>query len=149
MPAHSRQGDHKKKFYASAKISRELWSCKQMYIIRDHAGYYKIGISCDPHKRMAQMQTEHALPLEMIYATGGVSAHMRGLEKEYHEILASHGLRMNGEWFDLSDEMLDNVLEWIAEDWEQICINAPSWYTSESKKTVYIEYKRTMSRYAA
>ena len=122
-------------------------SWKVLYIIKDYAGYYKIGHAMKGRVgwRLSDFQTAHALPLELVYVSKYESPVMHGLEKEIHEILESHGLRMNGEWFDLSDEMLENVIEWIKEDEEKLTTGTGE----EEQGTVSFEYEKTLSRYAA
>lgn len=119
-----------------------------LYIIKDYAGYYKIGHAMKgrPRCRVRELQTAHALPLELVYVSDYESPVMHGLENEIHKILESHGLRMNGEWFDLSDEMFENVIEWIKEDEEKLTTGEG---VDDECGTVSFEYKKTLSRYAA
>lgn len=67
-------------------------------------GYYKIGISKNPKKRLKQLQTGSSSDLQLIdtYKTSRYSI----IEKSLHRIY-SHGLK-RGEWFDLNIEEVNN-----------------------------------------
>ena len=73
-----------------------------VYVIEGSHGAVKIGISSDPEKRRATLQTgtpHHLFLAFSIYA--GDAAF--DVEQEAHAILAAH--RMPGEWFAVSKEL--------------------------------------------
>lgn len=83
---------------------------RTIYLIRSKEnGYYKIGISKNPQKRLKQLQTGNASELEIIhlYKTEYASK----IEKTLHN-LYSHN-RLEGEWFDLSIVEALNIKEQI------------------------------------
>lgn len=72
---------------------------KSIYLIQSlENGYYKIGISNNPNKRVEQLQTGNSSPLKLIETYQSEFAHQ--IEKTFHRRY-SH-MNKNGEWFDLS-----------------------------------------------
>jgi hypothetical protein len=72
---------------------------KYIYLIQSlENGYYKIGISKHPTKRLQQLQTGNASPLKLIdtYHTEHANKIEHALQRRY-----SH-FNKEGEWFDLS-----------------------------------------------
>lgn len=72
---------------------------KYIYLIQSlEEGYYKIGISKHPNKRLVQLQTGNSSPLKLIdtYPTEYADKIERTLQRRY-----SH-FKKKGEWFDLS-----------------------------------------------
>jgi hypothetical protein len=72
---------------------------RYIYLIQSlENGYYKIGISKHPTKRIQQLQTGNASPLKLIdtYLTEHAIKIECALQRRY-----SH-FRKEGEWFDLS-----------------------------------------------
>ena len=72
---------------------------KYIYLIQStNEGYYKIGVSKDPNKRLKQLKTGNSSPLKLInsYKTDIANKIEKILHRKY-----SH-LSMEGEWFDLS-----------------------------------------------
>lgn len=72
---------------------------KYIYLIQSQEdGYYKIGISKHPQKRIQELQTGNSSPIKLIYTYQSEYANKieRTLQRRY-----SH-LRKEGEWFDLS-----------------------------------------------
>jgi predicted GIY-YIG superfamily endonuclease len=72
---------------------------KYIYLIQSlEEGYYKIGISKNPTKRLQQLQTGNASSLKLIdiYYTDFADKIERALQRRY-----AH-LHKEGEWFDLS-----------------------------------------------
>jgi len=86
-----------------------------VYFIRDEFGATKIGISADPHQRVATLQTGHP---EALYLHNTVpcrsGADARAVEGDLHDCFARQ--RMNGEWFDLDDRQLRRALR-LARRW--------------------------------
>lgn len=72
---------------------------KYIYLIQSQdEGYYKIGTSKYPNKRLLQLQTGNSSPLKLIetYQTEHANQIERALHRRY-----SH-FHKEGEWFDLS-----------------------------------------------
>ena len=72
---------------------------KYIYLIQSlENGYYKIGISKHPTKRLQQLQTGNASPLKLIdtYYTEHANQIERALQRRYCHF------HKEGEWFDLS-----------------------------------------------
>ena len=72
---------------------------KYIYLIQSlEEGYYKIGISKNPSKRIEQLQTGNSSPLKLIavYQTERADIIERTLQRQYEY------LRKKGEWFDMS-----------------------------------------------
>lgn len=72
---------------------------KQIYLIQSlENGYYKIGISKNPQKRIEQLQTGNSSKLKLIdtYQSEHANIVEKALQRRYSY------LRKEGEWFDLS-----------------------------------------------
>lgn len=67
-----------------------------IYVLRADAGRRKIGISCDPNRRISELQTAHPLPLTFEYI-GALNCDGFAIEDGAHSILARY--HMNGDWF--------------------------------------------------
>lgn len=81
---------------------------KHVYLIQSlEEGYYKIGISKNPKKRLKQLQTGNSSELKLIYSYP--SEYANKIEKSLHGLL-SH-CKKEGEWFELSliDELSFDV----------------------------------------
>lgn len=80
---------------------------KYIYLIRcQENGYFKIGISKSPSKRIEQLQTGNPSVLKLIEVYPSEYAHIveRALQRRY-----SH-LKREGEWFELSIEHENSFL---------------------------------------
>lgn len=81
-----------------------------LYIISNHKGQVKIGISKHPEKRLKQLQTGNPHPLKL----EGVFHVEDYYEKRLHYLLRNFKARHKGEWFNISVknmfELLDEVL---------------------------------------
>ena len=80
-----------------------------VYVVKG-GGYYKIGYSKEPDRRIATLSTQPPFELEVIYLCGSHNA--RALEADLHGLF-KHA-RVRGEWFDLDDmdrEMLSDVMK--------------------------------------
>ena len=74
-----------------------------VYFIGAEAGPIKIGVSCDPAKRLRTLQTGHPVPLMLLAVVpGGV-----GVERALHRKFAD--LRVRGEWFARSPELIAEI----------------------------------------
>jgi predicted GIY-YIG superfamily endonuclease len=72
---------------------------KYIYLIQSiENGYYKIGVSKHPKKRVKQLQTGNSSELKLIESYQSEHAHKveRALQRRYDY------LKKEGEWFDLS-----------------------------------------------
>jgi hypothetical protein len=72
---------------------------KHIYLIQSQEdGYYKIGVSKHPKKRVKQLQTGNSSELKLIDSYESEHAHKieRSLQRRYSY------LKKEGEWFDLS-----------------------------------------------
>lgn len=76
------------------------------FILAWRSRLVKVGVAGDPRRRLAEVQSMSPEPLELIAstATGGVR-----LEKALHRSLNS--LRDHGEWFHLTPELIEVVME--------------------------------------
>lgn len=72
---------------------------KKIYLIQSlEEGYYKIGVSKNPEKRLKQLQTGNSSELKLIHSYS--SEYANKIEKTLHNML-SH-CKKEGEWFDMS-----------------------------------------------
>jgi len=72
---------------------------KSVYLIQSlEEGYYKIGISIRPNKRIQQLQTGNSSELKLINTFS--SEYANKIEKTLHNQFLH--LRKEGEWFELS-----------------------------------------------
>lgn len=72
---------------------------KYIYLIQSQEdGYYKIGVSKHPKKRVKQLQTGNSSELKLVESYQSEHAHKveKALQRRY-----SH-MKKEGEWFDLS-----------------------------------------------
>jgi len=72
---------------------------KYIYLIQSQEdGYYKIGVSKHPKKRIKELQTGNSSELKLIWSFESEYPHLveRALQRRYDH------LRKEGEWFDLS-----------------------------------------------
>jgi hypothetical protein len=80
-------------------MSKQTW----VYLMKDlRSGFIKIGESVNPQYRERTLQAEQPL-IELIEAWAGTSSD----EKALHKIFAEK--RIRGEWFNLSEEDLENI----------------------------------------
>ena len=72
---------------------------KQIYLIQSlEDGYYKIGVSKHPKKRVKELQTGNSSELKLIESYESEHAHKveRALQRRYSY------MKKEGEWFDMS-----------------------------------------------
>jgi hypothetical protein len=73
-----------------------------VYFIRNSSEHIKIGVSNDPVKRLATLQTSNHNKLELLYTvTCGSREEAFSLEKSLHALFSSY--RAFGEWFDVPE----------------------------------------------
>ena len=71
---------------------------KYVYLIQSlESGYYKIGVSNNPQKRIKQLQTGNPTVLRLIYTFESEYSHQ--IESFFHKRFSY--CRKEGEWFDL------------------------------------------------
>ena len=71
---------------------------KFVYLIQSlEEGYYKIGVSKNPNKRLKQLQTGNSSQLKLIESYPSEYAHK--IEKTIHNFLSY--AKKEGEWFDM------------------------------------------------
>ena len=79
---------------------------KYLYLIQSsEEGYYKIGISKHPNKRINELNTGNSSPLKLIETYKSEYAHTieKILQRKYSYY------KKNGEWFDLSINIEVNI----------------------------------------
>lgn len=72
---------------------------KYIYLIQSlEEGYYKIGVSKHPNKRITELNTGNSSPLKLIetYKSEFANQIEKTLQRKYHH------LKKNGEWFNIS-----------------------------------------------
>jgi hypothetical protein len=67
-----------------------------VYVIEGAANHHKIGVSVDPIRRLAELQTGSPMPLRFAYI-GVTPGTGYDIEARAHELLDAH--RKEGEWF--------------------------------------------------
>jgi hypothetical protein len=83
-----------------------------VYIITD-GEYYKIGRSCNPRRRLKQLQTASVKTLRF-YRIYVVDKRMcMKLERRLHAMLWFAKARVMSEWFNLQKEHLDFIDDWM------------------------------------
>ena len=127
---------------------RKSWSqlSREVYIMKS-LDFYKIGVSENVNERMKNIQAENPMLVELIYRSGEhYPAHKLayGFEHEYHRILKKHNMHLHHEWFDLTKEMVENVIEWIKEDFAEIDNLIPE--NPDKLGRIYIQHRPTGDR---
>jgi predicted GIY-YIG superfamily endonuclease len=85
---------------------------KQVYLLKsDYTGYYKIGVSKNPAKRIKQLQTGSSEDIRLIYSYSSEIPYK--LEMALHNFYSMYNV--NREWYNLS---LENELEF-----PELCIS--------------------------
>lgn len=84
---------------------------RRVYFIADDVGRLKIGVAADPHERLRYLQVGCAGRLRLIGSLPGSF----DLERHLHGLFAD--LRLTGEWFIASRELLKEV--------ERLCASVP------------------------
>ena len=101
---------------------RKSWSqrSREVYIMKC-LDFYKIGVSTDVDERKKAIQACNPSYVEVIYQSGWdfpPSHRAMGFERDYHLLLKD--FRLHGEWFDLSKENVENVIELIKDDFDNV-----------------------------
>jgi len=75
-----------------------------VYVLLDENGRRKLGLGVNVEKRVKQLQTGNAERITIEYRLE--VSDMRRAEKSIHNLFAASRLRVDGEWFKLSDSEL-------------------------------------------
>jgi hypothetical protein len=73
-----------------------------VYLIKNSEGYYKIGFSKDPHKRIKQLQTANPYKLKLIHCIKCINRKPRDVEKRLHKMFNLSNIKR--EWFSFSED---------------------------------------------
>ncbi|NNM75029.1 GIY-YIG nuclease family protein [Enterovirga aerilata] len=80
----------------------------RVYFIQDSHGRLKIGYSQDPAGRLRALQTAHGAELSLLGSVPGTISAERDLQKRFAD------LKLTGEWFRASDDLLSHVRALLA-----------------------------------
>lgn len=98
---------------------------KKIYLIRrTDKNAYKIGKSKNPKKRIKQLQTANDSILELLYEFS--SNYPDKLERFLH--LHFHIKKMEGEWFELSNEQVLNFLNTCKEKEDLLVVLSDNYF---------------------
>lgn len=75
--------------------------------------HYKVGVSATPERRVKQLQTASSTPLRLLKTYPVDVKLARKIEQQIHKMLWQRRARHKGEWFDLTEEHLNVLDEWI------------------------------------
>lgn len=77
-------------------LEKKINDTQYVYLMQSENGLFKIGISKDPRKRLAQIRTGSGVEVELVafYLTDGPA---RDVEKKLHKLFDKY--RLLGEWF--------------------------------------------------
>lgn len=89
----------------------EIWEGRNkeagwIYLLSDQLGHYKIGRTSNLNSRIKQLGTQPPFKIKLLCAFRAVN--MSYFEEYLHENYEEY--RMNGEWFSLSDEQVQNFI---------------------------------------
>lgn len=87
------------RFGATAPLSGTEAPAGFVYVIRSQGDHRKIGVSGDPQRRLADLQTGSPTPLTIEFCAPVYGASAYSVEGEAHAILDAH--RLAGEWFSI------------------------------------------------
>lgn len=97
-----------------------------LYLMSVPRGLYKIGISRDPEKRRAELQSANPDPVRLLCASPpGAASWAREMERETHRLLDTY--RVSGEWFSVPPYLVFHAVRvaaihpQIRERWERLC----------------------------
>lgn len=106
-----------------------------IYFIKGHDKYIKIGFTTDIKNRLSTLQTSSPTKLTVIKLTKGTIRQ----EKELHKRFSN--LRTNGEWFELSNDLLTYIasLKDVKLNINNKIIELPKMYLSDNLKKLVRE----------
>lgn len=107
------------------RLVEQLWRLDWKKFGYAHCGIYvistdslfpcKIGVSVNPTKRLASLQTSHWRQLQISeYRWCSSVGEARLLEQESHSFLRENGKALLGEWFDVRPKEAVAAIEWAA-----------------------------------
>lgn len=86
-----------------------------VYIITDDNNYIKIGISKNPEKRKQQLQTAYPTALKILFTEEFycTRSHLLKIENIIHKKVKAITKKVNGEWFKITDNKLQEIKDLI------------------------------------
>lgn len=96
--------------YSQDSKAISIASMRSIYVMKCHE-YHKIGIAANPRRRLNAIKTSNPYEVELIRAVKVPDA--IGLERQLHRQFAE--CRVRGEWFELTDTQITEVIERISE----------------------------------
>ena len=78
-----------------------------VYCLSDSVGHYKLGRTIDMKRRVSELRTQPPFRIQTKGSSFVFNAHY--YEKCLHDHFARH--RLNGEWFELTDDQVSSVLD--------------------------------------
>ena len=100
-----------------------------VYFIKiEGQNYVKIGVSVNPPKRKMSLQTK--MPFELKIINQLETSNPYGLEHKLHDIYSE--MRTNGEWFNLNESLIDEIINFKIKD----IVNMIYKYNSKKVKKV-------------
>lgn len=92
-------------------MSRARSTSDHLYLIRvAGTSSVKVGISSNPSRRLATLQTANPGVLELLYVIGPL-ARAKAYERRMHKQMKADGRHIHGEWFTIHPWELEQVLE--------------------------------------
>ena len=118
-----------------------------LYLIRDHhSNAVKIGISMHPEKRLKQIAVHYSVGrVSIIQATWFTTRDQaRSWESNFHRRYRIHQSPGQGgrEWFDLSDQQIQNFVEWMEASTNQRAVKVVKVQAEAKKSTEEITVDR-------
>jgi len=89
---------------------------KSVYLVQSESGAVKIGVSKDVDRRLSDLQVAHPHDLTLLACVE--SSNANSLENRLHDRYSKYNI--NGEWFDLPNGELDNIVQKFNEQKESI-----------------------------
>lgn len=80
-----------------------------IYVIAHPHGYFKVGRSGNPERRVRSIQTGSPYELRLLLKAEFEDA--QGVEKRIHRLLSEYNIRR--EWFELPADVQDKLIEWV------------------------------------
>jgi hypothetical protein len=104
------------------KTRRAIRVGQDFLYIFEQEGYYKIGISNDPARRLSALQSSTPFEVKIFFVLefGGDA---EPIEKALHEYFSRKHIR--GEWYKLSKQDLDFVRSYVSDNKMNILVKQP------------------------
>lgn len=100
---------------SNAEVIQGRLGWEQLYVIEHPHGFYKVGISNDPERRLKSLQTASPYELELVATVD--TENSNGLESLLHDRFAKYHYR--DEWFELPDKQVSEFKEMNHINFEQ------------------------------